>query len=441
MKVVPYVCTLVLATLSLPGTFARAEPPHVSFGPMVGHVGPNEARVWAKSSGPAELSMRVGEAADLADARLVGGASLADESGCMGAVVADGLKPSTRYHYALLLNDQPVTAPPYPSFVTAPQPGTSGRTRFAFVSCLGRGSAASAAAWGDMAERTPIDLLLMLGDNHYGDSTDPKVQRAYYAEQRRAAGFRDLTSRTPTYGIWDDHDYGPNNSDRTAKGKEDSLRTFKEHWANPSYGLPDDAGIYFKFSRGEVDFFMLDVRYHRSPNRSRDDGTKTMLGPRQLAWLKRELLASKAKVKFVAGGSEFQTNGHEDSWTSFARERRELWDFIRDNGIEGVILLSGDRHFTAGYQIENRLIEVTSGPLGSQAARSPNLPEMFCNFPEGKMYCVFDVNTEGPEPTMSLEVYRAGAGQIYRRELTWDEVNGRAEIPKLPPSVKPRVAQ
>ena len=41
----------------------------------------------------------------------------------------------------------------------------------------------------------------------------------------------------------DSHDYGPNNSDRTAKGKEDSLRTFREHWANGAYGQADDPGV------------------------------------------------------------------------------------------------------------------------------------------------------------------------------------------------------
>ena len=39
-----------------------------------------------------------------------------------------------------------------------------------------------------MAARGGVDVLLMLGDNHYGDSTAPAVQRRFYAEQRRPAG-------------------------------------------------------------------------------------------------------------------------------------------------------------------------------------------------------------------------------------------------------------
>jgi alkaline phosphatase D len=182
---------------------------------------------------------------------------------------------------------------------------------------------------------------------------------------------------------------------------------------------------------------MLDVRYHRSPNKAPDDGTKTMLGRKQLQWLKEELLASKATVKFIASGSEWQTNGHDDSWTSFDRERKEIFDFIDGNKIEGVVLLSGDRHFSAGYQVRDRLIEVTSGPLGSKNYPSHNLPEMIFNQSEGKMYCVFEVDTsgeKGPQPRLAVEVFRAGEGLAHRQAFTWDQVNGKAEIPRLPPS-------
>ena len=189
---------------------------------------------------------------------------------------------------------------------------------------------------------------------------------------------------------------------------------------------------------------MLDVRYHRSPNAAPDDGTKTMLGERQLAWLKRGLLASKAAVKLLASGSEWQSNGHADSWTSFARERKEVFDFIAANRVEGVVLLSGDRHFSAGYQVRDQLVEVTSGPMGSINYPSPNLPEMFFNFGEGKMYCVFEVDTgggDGRAPALTVEVFRAGEGSVYKRALTWDEVNGRAKIPRLPPTPRPPVQQ
>jgi alkaline phosphatase D len=422
---------LVACWLSLPGALAEA---YLELGPMLGHVSSTEARIWAKASGKSTLAMRLGEREDLRDGRVIKGPVLNARADFMGQVVVPNLKPSTRYFYSVLLDGRPVTLRPYASFVTAPTDGAPLKLRFAFVSCVGKNGYDAAAAYADLAARTNVDLLLMLGDNHYADSTDPAKQRAAYYDQRRQAGYRALTERTPTYAIWDDHDYGPNDSDGSAVGKEISLRTFQQFWANPAYGQLNDPGVHFRFSRGSIDFFMLDNRYHRSTNSAPDDGTKTMLGTEQLAWFKRELVASKAKVKFVASGSSWQTHGTRDSWASFDRERQEIWKFIKDHEINGVIFLSGDRHFTAGYQVRGRFIEVTSGPIGSGNARTKNMPEMFLHYNEGKLYCVFDVDTTGLDPKVALEVYRVGQGLIERRAFTWDEINGIAKIPALPPS-------
>lgn len=410
-----------------------AQEAYVDLGPMLGHVGPDEARVWVKASGKARLSVRIGEREDLSDGRVGEGPELAAESAFMGHVRLLGLRPSTRYFYAVLLDGRPSVSRPYPSFVTAPPDGEKGRLRFSFSSCVGRNGFDSAASWGDMSLRAPFDLLFLLGDNHYADTTDPEKQRAAYDAQRRPAGYAEITRRIPTYAVWDDHDYGPNNSDGTAKGKEISLRTFQEHFANPSYGEPDHPGIYCKVSRLGVDFFLLDVRYHRTPNRAPEDGKKTMLGPRQLAWLKRELLASKAEVKVLVSGSEWQTHTQPDCWSSFLRERDEIFRFIEESRIQGILLLSGDRHFTAGYQVKGRFLEITAGPLGSRNFPSKNLPEMFFNFGDGKMWCIMEVDTSAAPPAVAVEVYRAGQGQIYKRAFTWDEVNGVAKIPPLPP--------
>jgi alkaline phosphatase D len=256
---------------------------------------------------------------------------------------------------------------------------------------------------------------------------------------RAVGGFRELTAKVPCYGVWDDHDFGPNNSDGTLPGKETSLRAFKEFWANPAYGEDGNPGCYHKFSRGDVDFFMLDVRYHRSPDKAPQDETKTMLGDKQFAWLKRELKASKAKLKFVASGSVFDSKGTDDSWAIYPHARRAFLDMLKQEGGDGVILLSGDRHFTAGYQVEGRFIEVTSGPMGSGNAIAKMTDEAWLGCSTGRMWSIFEVDTAGEIPKVAYELWMAGSGMIERRELTWDEVNGRAKIPPSPslPRVPP----
>jgi alkaline phosphatase D len=280
-----------------------------------------------------------------------------------------------------------------------------------------------------MAAQRNFDLLLMLGDNHYANTVDPAKQRADYVMHRSVAGFRELTGFVPCAGIWDDHDFGPNDSDGTTPGKEKALKTFKEFWANAAFGEEGNPGCYHRFSRGDVDFFMLDVRYYRSPDKApKDDPAKTVLGEKQFEWLKRELKASKAKLKFIASGSEFQAFGTPDSWAVYPAARQAFFDFLRAEGGDGVVLLSGDRHFTAGYQIDGRWIEVTSGPVGSGNALAKPTPETWLHCSIGKMWSIFEVDTSGETPKVAYELWLAGAGLAERRELSWDEVNGRAKI-------------
>ena len=405
----------------------------LELGPLLGDVTATGAQVWLKASGEGLLSVAVGREADLSDREGFKAPKLKAASFFSASVRLKDLEPATKYFYAVLMDGELVTPRPYPSFTTAPAEGAGGRQRFAFVSCVGYNGFDSAAAWADLASRTNFDTLLMLGDNHYGDTADPAKHFVTFAVQRRLPGYADLSRRVPQYAIWDNHDYAPQPTDKRAPGKAESLRAFQMLWPNPAFGEPDNPGVYFKFTRGDVDFFMLDGRYHRDPDNSPDNGAKTHLGEKQLAWLKRELLASKAKIKVLATGGEWQTHGLAASWTSFPRERADLFKFIEDNKISGLLLLSGDRHFTAAYQAAGKFLEVTSGPMGSKNVSPKPTPEMWWNGgPAGKFYCVFDVDTAPEKPRVTLEVYRAGEGLALRREFTWEEVLGETKIPPLP---------
>jgi len=422
---------LLFSTLGLAGA-------SLDLAPMIGHTTSTNVRIWVKASEPARLSIRVGTRPDLSDGKVTKGPKLTENSALMDVIAVNSLKPSQRYHFCVLLNGKPAMLPPYPAFVAAPAEGQPGRVRFAFTSCVGYHGYDSAAGFADMT-RTNFDLLLMLGDNTYSNTNDPSVQREFYFDQRNTPGYRHISSRVPVYAIWDDHDFGPDNSDGSLPHKERVLQTFREHWANPAYGEPDNPGIYSKFTRGGVEFFLLDGRYHRDPNKATNLAHKTMLGSKQLAWLKRELLASKAPVKVLVSGSEWQSNGTDDSWTSFKQERDDLFKFIEEHHITGVLLISGDRHFTGAYQVKGKWIEVTAGPIGSSNARTRNLPEMFLNLSDtkAKFYCIYDIDTTGSLPKVTLEVYRVGEGLAERRMFTWDEVLGATRIPPLPAPPKP----
>jgi alkaline phosphatase D len=448
-------CVCVLFLMMLPEAKSQPRPrdkhpavppvqpgpgnPFLHAGPLVGHVTDTTARIWAKASNRGTLSFRIGEREDLDDARLVDGPALPAESSFTGQVEVNGLKPATRYFYVPLLEGDAVLPRPYPSFKSAPAPGVPARLRVAFGSCVGPRGYSAGAAFGEMAERNNFDLLLMLGDNHYGDTTDPDLLRAHLFMHRKVGGFERLIRQIPTYSIWDDHDFGPNNSDGTSPGKAGSLTVFQQWWANPGFGEAENPGCYYRFSHSGIDFFMIDVRYYRTPNKTPEDGMKTMLGSRQLAWLKNGLAESQAKFKIIGSGSEWQTLTQPDCWSSFARERQLIFDHITEKHVEGIILLSGDRHFTAGYQVQGRHLEFTSGPLGSgNATLQPN-PERFTGSDEGKLWAVLDLDPTAEPPQLAYEIWQAGGGLLERRELSYDEVNGKEKISPSPPLLPVRM--
>ena len=109
------------------------------------------------------------------------------------------------------------------------------------------------------------------------------------------------------------------------------------------------------------------------PNFRKDEPPITILGREQKAWFKRTLAASKATWK-IWGASNGTLDNRIDpqnlpadivkvAWPGkgyacfgggdlggIYRERAELYDFIRDQRIDGFVTVSGDRHsFWAGY--------------------------------------------------------------------------------------------
>lgn len=65
----------------------------------------------------------------------------------------------------------------------------------------------------------------------------------------------------------------------------------------------------------------------------------------QLEWLKQGLLNSTARWKIIFSSVVTNpTTKHSDSWGGFQTEWMNLTNFILDNGITGIVFISGDLH-------------------------------------------------------------------------------------------------
>lgn len=319
--------------------------PRLMEGPMVGAPGSGSITVWGRASGDYEVDVEYGTDPELAAPRRSAAVRVTAASDFTARIRIEGLEPATRYYYRLRVDgiaDRYRTTP----YWTRTAPAGRVPFRVAFGSCARHQLDAEQAIFRAINAAQP-DLFFWLGDNVYADTGSPWVFAEEYRRQRAVASALPLMRTVPQLAIWDDHDFGVNNSDRTNAMREASLAAFRNYWANPAFGLPDAPGVFFPFTYGGVDFFFLDGRYYRSPNAEPDGPAKEFLGARQNAWLRESLAASRATFKVVACGSGWSSEDGPagDTWSAFQRERDALFDFIRDRRIEGVFLLSGDTHF------------------------------------------------------------------------------------------------
>lgn len=314
-------------------------------GPMLGAPGPNHFTVWVRTTGVMNVTLEYATDRAFTNPVVAETKAARQEDWCCVTLRASGLRPGTEYWYRLKFNDTLDRHQPFP-YRARTAPAGRADFRVAFGSCCRIQYDPVQRIW-NVARALEPDMFFWLGDNVYADSDDPAAIADLYGRQRVVERLEPLLRSTPQFATWDDHDFGYNDSDGRSPYKDVALGLFKNFWANPSYGADGDPGVYCKQSYGGVDFFILDGRYHRSPSAQRDDSSKTMLGAAQKAWLKRELKASRAPFKVLAiGGGWSCAENHEsgDSWAVYMTERNEVFDFIRDEGVSGVVCISGDSH-------------------------------------------------------------------------------------------------
>jgi alkaline phosphatase D len=226
------------------------------------------------------------------------------------------------------------------------------------------------------------DFMLWLGDNWYTREVDYYSEWGLHnrpARERAMPIYKNFLKAMPHYAIWDDHDYGCNDADKSFVLKETSREVFKKFWCNPSYGQ-NEQGVYTKTTWNDVDIFMLDDRWFRSNDDTPDsingqvNINKRMYGEQQMEWLKNALLQSNGNsnitFKIIATGSQvLNPMSPFDCFRHFSAEYKEMMDFIKDNHINGVVFLTGDRHHSEVIKIDRTdaypLFDITASPLTS----------------------------------------------------------------------------
>jgi len=326
---------------------AKQHAVELLHGPMLGCVTDTNAKFWVRTANEVPVQILLSSSENMNS--LIKSAVVKTNKNRDFTAVADidGLKPNTRYDYELLVNGS--KQPKKWTLRTFASANAKAKFQIGFGGGAGY-TPQHERMWNTITKHNPLAFLL-LGDNVYIDNpTRPAIQQYCYYRRQSRPEFRNFAASSAIYAIWDDHDFTTNDGKGGPQINEPSWKipvwgVFGENWNNPYYGGgKNQPGCWFDFSIGDVDFFMLDGRYYRTKPK---DKNSSMLGPVQKEWLLKKLKSSTATFKVLASPVSwaFGTKpGSFDTWVGYKKEREDIFSFIEENRIDGVILLSADRH-------------------------------------------------------------------------------------------------
>lgn len=395
----------------------------VVHGPMVGAVTHNEARFWVRTAQTAAVQVHLfnakGDRVAASDEVLAGA-----ENDFTAVARARQLEPATTYEYEVLIDGE--TASKRNSFSTHPEYGKPAKFQIAFG-----GGAGFVPKWEHMWDtilNEQPSAVLMLGDNVYiDDPTHLLTQHYCYYRRQSRPEWRRLIASTAMYSIWDDHDFGtndcvPGSEIESPKWKRTVWEKFKQNWANPRYGGGfDEPGCWYDYSIGDVHFIMLDGRYYRSR-----EGTPSMLGPEQKTWLLSKLKSSTGRIKVLASPvpwAEGVKPGSRDPWDGFKEEREEIFSFIDKHRIEGVVLISADRH-RSDLRVTKRpngydLYEFESSRLTNRHTHSVvKTPGLIWGYNKTCSFGLISFDTTKADPSIRFEVVTIDGEHVLSHDLS-----------------------
>ena len=425
----------------LAGAVNKASANELQAGPMLGHTALRAANIWVQGRKPGLVTLKYWQKGH-ADLPFSVDAQLSAAHHNTHAFELANLEPGTEYRYQVFFDGrlpkdstvytfktQPLwmwrTDPPEFSILT-------GSCNYVIDPPYDRKGKPYGGDYEifDAIAKQEADAMIWLGDNWYYREVDYDAPQSmhYRAQRNRMQPYlQPIYQKFANYAIWDDHDFGEDNSGGYFPFKDTSLQLFKDYWANPSYGLPETPGVFTKVRFNDVDFFLLDDRYHRDNEHYPDGPDKGMYGKAQMKWLKNQLAASRQPFKFIVGGNQMLNDYSKyEGWSLYRHERDEFLKWLADNKIEGVFFLSGDRHHTELLKIKRKnaypLYELTCSPFTAGTHLKYIERELKPILVPGslvgeKNFCKFTFSGPRKDRDMTIEVFDKNGQRKFKTKI------------------------
>ncbi len=252
------------------------------------------------------------------------------------------LLPNTSYAYRVVYQ---ATQSAFGRFKTFPVAGEPASFRVALGSC---NSNPTSVVFRAISHQQPL-FFLHTGDLHYSDiaSNRPADFRRAILQNVTAPSQGDLYRAMGIAYVWDDHDYGPNNSRWDNPSRVAAHQVYRELVPHYPLALSDEspdraAPIAQAFTIGRVRFVLTDLRSEHS----REKGS--LMGTRQREWFLAELQdAAKTHALIVWVSSvPWVSSTSSDNWAGGREERKTIANFVKAHGIP-LCIVAGDAHMLA----------------------------------------------------------------------------------------------
>jgi alkaline phosphatase D len=338
-------------------------------------------------------------------------------------------------------------------------------TRIAFGSCSNQ--YLKQPIWDAIVAANP-DLFLHLGDVIYGDAAPPGVQiippevdviekmRMDYAFFGNKPSFENLRKNVPFMAVWDDHDFGLNDGGADFPRKEESRDLFLDFLDVPATSdRRRSPGLYESKILGpegrRVQIIMLDTRYFRDPlvkgELSKEealsqgivgryvpnDPEATLLGAKQWIWLESQLRKPAELRLLVSSIQVIAGNKGAEGWGNFPVELARLYALIDKTGATGVIILSGDVHFSelsvSEDAISYLLYDFTSSPLRQYGVGMTGWEKLKNGNRIGTAYAndnfgVVDINWSAkPHASVVLSLVAYDGTEVFKHEVSLGDLH------------------
>lgn len=263
----------------------------------------------------------------------------------------DGLKPNTKYPYSVGGITGEVK-----TFPKAGEPATfsigAGSCSGQYLSGVNGEPSVSNGIVFKQIRDAGLDLFVHMGDMHYRNikQNNPALFEKAFDDVFAQPNQHELYRNIPQAYMWDDHDFGDNDSVASSPSREAAIKTYRKRV--PSYPLSGTEGVWQTWVIGRVRFVMTDQRSYADDPFTMPGykvpryPEKTMLGKEQLNWFRSTLRNAKEELLVWINTVPWHT-GPEGitSWGAYEEERATIVEFLKITGwTNRMVLVSGDWH-------------------------------------------------------------------------------------------------